>query len=297
MTERWDEGIWFVDSGQPGRRVCISFGVHGNERPPIEAGAQLQAELEAGDLRLDAGSLLVVFANPVAAAEDRRWSEGGVDLNRCFHPSVLAREPELFEERRARQITGALERFDAEVLVDFHCTVEPGPRFLMMHPPVDHAPSREVYRLLQAEVMLSDPDLNFGGVSLDEWMTTRGRVGICYETGWIKDPQNTPEVVLEEMKNVLAGLGLVAGSAETFGDKDLIELQAPLLCEASGFAWSDGIGQNLQNLSAGTVLGRYPDGNEVRLDTDATLIFPKKQPEMVQVGKPLVYLARARQVV
>lgn len=297
MIERWDDGIWCVDSGRPGRRVCISFGVHGNERPPIDAGARLQAELEEGELELAAGSLLLIWANPRASSQDRRWSEGGVDLNRCFHPSVLEREAELYEERRAARIVEALERFGTEVLVDFHCTVEPGPRFLMMHPPVDHGPSREVYRLLRAETLLADPDLNFGGVSLDEWMTTRGRVGICYETGWIKDPDNTPEGVLREMKNVLAGLRSIEGSAETFGDKDLIELQAPLLCEASGFAWADGIGTNLQSLAAGTLLGRYPDGKEVRLEHDATLIFPKKQPEMVQVGKPLVYLARARQAV
>jgi len=289
-----EEGIWRFDSGRPGRSVCLSWGVHGNERSPILAGEGLRQELESGSLELAAGRLLCVHANPKASGEDERWSSGGVDLNRCFHPDVLAREPELYEEGRARTIVAALESFGPEVLVDFHCTVEPGQRFLMMHPPVDHGPSREVYRLLDADVLLADPELNFGGVSFDEWMTTRCLVGICFETGWIQDPENTPEFVAAQMKNVLAGLGLLAGAATEHDGKALIELQAPILCAAEGYRWKDGVGENLQALPAGTVLGAYADGSEVVLEADSTLVFPKKKPELVQLGKPLVYLALAR---
>ena len=52
--------------------------------------------------------------------------------------------------------------------------------------------------------------------------------------------------------------------------------------------------ENLQALDAGTLLGTYGDGREVRLTSDSVLIFPKKKPEMVQLGKPLVYLATAK---
>jgi hypothetical protein len=52
------------------------------------------------------------------------------------------------------------------------------------------------------------------------------------------------------------------------------------------------VGENLQEVAAGTVLGRYGDGREVVLEEDATLVFPKKKPELVQLGKPLVLLAR-----
>ena len=288
------EGIWSLDSGRPGPRVVVSFGVHGNERPPIDAGLQLVSLFDKGDLTLEAGKLLLIHSNPRGSAEDERWSAGGIDLNRCFHASVLAKEPELYEEGRAREIAAALEAFEAEALVDFHCTVEPGPRFLMQHPPISNEAHRNVMELLAAEVLLADPKLNFGGVSLDEWMSTRDRVGICYETGWIQDPANTPEFVLGEMLNYLKGMGSIAGDPQRFGDKTLLELDAPLLCEAEGFQWEEGMGINLQELPGGTVLGRYGDGREVKLDADATLIFPKKRPELVQVGKPLVSLARRK---
>lgn len=285
------ERIWRFDAERPGPAVCLSFGVHGNERAPIDAGLELLEHLRSGRRRLAAGRLLLVHANPLATEQDRRWSEGGVDLNRCFHASVLAREPALAEEHRARAIAGALEAFDPEVLVDFHCTVEPGERFLMHHPPATEPAYRRVAELLAAETVLTDPRLTFGGVSLDEWASTRGRVGICYETGWIGDPLTSPRLVLGEMENVLAGLGLLEGPVRRHGAKRLLALDEVVGCEAEGFRWRAGVGENLQALAAGTVLGAYADGREVSLGRDAVLVFPKKRPELVRLGAPLVYLA------
>lgn len=290
MIEATGEGIWSIDSGKPGTHLCISFGVHGNERAPIDAGLGLVKAFESGELSIHAGFLLLVHANPVASSQDRRWSEDGIDLNRCFHPDKLKGAPVNYEERRAQTIAAAIRTNQIDHLVDFHCTVEPGERFLMQHPPVDHAPSARTYELLRAEVLLADPDLNFGGVSLDEYTATRGGVGICYETGWIHDPSNRPSAVREEMQNLLVGLGLCAGEPQRYGDKSLLRLAEVLKCEQEGFTWADGIGQNLQALEKGTALGHYADGSAVTLEQDATLIFPKKKAELLQPGKPMVYL-------
>ncbi len=291
LLETVAERIWRLDSGRPGPAACIVFGVHGNEHAPIDAGLELVARLESGQAALAAGRLLLVHGNPRATDEDRRWSAGGVDLNRCFHATVLDREPALAEERRAREIVRALEDFRPDVLVDFHCTVEAGDRFLMHHPAATEPAYRRVAELLRAEVVLTDPRLTFGGVSLDEWTSTRGTVGICYETGWIGDPSNSPQLVLEEMENLLAGLGLREGPVRRHGGKRALVLEEVLACQAEGFRWRAGIGVNLQSLPSGTVLGAYRDGREVRLSRDAVLIFPKKRPELLRPDKPLVYLA------
>jgi succinylglutamate desuccinylase len=292
LIESIGKGAWEVDSGKPGPSVCLSFGTHGNERAPIDAGQRLVADFQRGEVTLARGRLFLLCSNPRASREDERWSKGGVDLNRCFHADVLAREPSLYEERRAREIVAWLEDDGVEVLVDFHCTVEPGSRFLMHHPPARDPAYREVASLLEAEVELADPDLFFGAVSLDEWMSTRGRVGICYETGWLGDPANTPEGVRGEMLNVLAGHEMIDREPRRYEPKRLIQLRGTAPCESEGFRWSDGVGENLQEVAAGTVLGRYGDGREVVLEEDATLVFPKKKPELVQLGKPLVLLAR-----
>ena len=259
MFKEIGEGAWLAESANPGRSVCLSFGMHGNERAPIDAGTRLVGDFQRGEVSLSSGTLLLICGNPVASRENERWSQNGNDLNRCFHRDMLAREPEFYEERRAQEIVGWLEETGAEVLVDFHCTVEPGNRFLMQHPPAQDPAHRAVVRLLEAEVMLSDPELFFGSVSLDEWMSTRGRVGICYETGWLGDPENTPESVHGEMLNVLAGHGLIDGEPRSYEEKRRLELYGKLLCEREGYRWADGVGTNLQALSAGTVLGGYGD--------------------------------------
>ena len=293
MLRSIGEDLWLAASGVPGTRLAISFGVHGDERSPVGAGLRLVDELRSGGLELAAGKLLLVHDNPRATAADKRWSAGGVDLNRCFQADVLARNPEVYEEGRAREIVAMLERVGAQILVDFHCTAEPGRRFLMHHPSPDDEAHRRVCELLRAEVLLADPALEFGGVSLDEWMSTRGRVGICYETGWVADPDNTPEFVLDEMRNLLGGLQMIRGvSVGRHPEKDALQLERVLRCAEEGFAWREGIGENLQPLPAEVVLGSYASGKEVVLEVAATLIFPKKRPELVRVGEPLVYLAR-----
>ncbi len=283
--------IWQFPSHRPGPRVCISFGVHGNERPPIDAGLRLSEELARHPELIEHGDLLLIHSNPKGSEQDSRWSEGGVDLNRCFDEATLSRTPELYEEQRAHEIVQALEDFRPEILVDFHCTVEPGERFLMHHPAADDAAHRAVTRWLRAEVVLADPHLHFGGVSLDEWMSTRGKVGICYETGWIGDAALTPESVHGEMLNVLRGVGLVEGEAQEFSQKRFLELEKAHPCEEEGFRWEPGMGNNLQEVARGSVLGKYASGGAVTMEQDVTLIFPKKKPELVQLGKPLVYLA------
>lgn len=292
MSDSFAEGMWKFEADQAGPCVAISFGAHGNERAPIDAGLRLVEEFEKGGLRLGRGRLLLIHANPRATLENLRWSEGGKDLNRCFHAAVLAREPRLYEEQRAHEIVAALTAHEAEVLVDFHCTVEDGRRFLMQHPPGNSASYRPVYELLRAEVLLADPQMNFGGVSLDEWMAVRDRVGICYETGWIKDPDNNPEAVRQEMLNLLRGLALLEDQeAVRWPAKILLELAEVVTCEGEGFRWQDGVGANLQALDASVSLGVYADGREVKLPGPRTLIFPKKRPELLQPGQPLVYLA------
>lgn len=286
------EGVFLFEGRREGPTFAVSYGVHGNERAPIEAGRALADDLLARRLALERGRLLLVFANPRAAAQDRRASEGGEDLNRCFHPERLAREPRLYEEERAREIVGVLEEFSPEGLVDFHCTVEPGRRFLMHHPPAEDEAHRRVAQWLSADVVLCDPDLRFGGVSLDEWMSTRGRVGICYETGWLGDPTNRPEDVRAEMENLLRGIGLLPGEARAYPDKRRLRLDDVVVCEEAGFRWAEGMGENLQEVGAGTELGMYPSGRRLVLERDAVLVFPKKRPELVEPGKPLVYLAR-----
>ncbi|MFT5683926.1 MAG: putative deacylase [Myxococcota bacterium] len=277
--------LTWIHSTRPGPTVCISTGIHGNERAPVVAMQRLASALSADGIA--AGSLLLVLGNPEAWAQDRRYSRDGVDLNRCFTAEILGQSPGHYEERRAGVLAEAVAAVD--VLVDFHCTVEPGGRFAMHHP--DDVQHRDVAALLDAPVVLRDPKLLFGGCSFDEHVSTRGGVGICYETGWIGDPTCEPGRILDEMRSVLCGLGVLDGVPSRRADQRRLVLTGVLRCSPSGFAWADGVGENLQALPAGAMLGVCGDGSTLTLPDAATLVFPKKRPELLQPGAPLVYLA------
>ncbi len=276
--------IFWSRSGRPGPVVGIAAGVHGDERPPIAALQALAASLEQAPV--DRGAVLLMVGNPAAVALGQRWSER--DLNRCFHPARLASPPATAEDRRARELVAACARVD--VLVDFHCTAEPGEPFAMHHP-IDDA-HQAVTALLDVPVVVRDPRLCFGGVSLDEHLSTTQRVGVCCETGWIGAPDNTPDRILAQMRNVLRGLGVRTDAPPVRApDKRVLTLTEVLRCPARGFAWAPGVGHNLQRLPAGAALGRRGDGTPLLLSAPATLIFPKKRPALLQPGRPLVYLA------
>ena len=275
----------WIRSGRPGPVVCISTGIHGNERAPVTAMHRLAQQLSSEDIV--AGSLLLVLGNPKALEQDRRQTLGGVDLNRCFTDAILRHPPRHHEHARAQELARAVEGVD--VLVDFHCTVEPGGRFIMHHP--DDERHQQVAALLDAPVVLSDPSLLFGGCSFDEHLSTQGRVGLCYETGWIGDPACDPGRILDEMRSLLRGLGMLSGEPVRVSGQRRLVLTDRLCCPESGFHWADGIGENLQSLSAGELLGHSRAGTPLLLSGAATLIFPKKHPELLRPGQPLVYLA------
>ena len=69
---------------------------HGNEKPPYPISH-------------------AIVANPIARAQDKRYIES--DLNRSFGVS----SPRTYEEKRAREIKGVMNRYD--LVVDIHRTV------------------------------------------------------------------------------------------------------------------------------------------------------------------------------
>ena len=295
MSTRSDDGTFLVESEMPGPVVCIAYGVHGDERPPIDAGQLLQSMFDLGALALSEGKLLVLFANPLATAANKHWSQDGTDLNHCFHPGMLVSKSDRHEERRAREIVEILEREEVEILVDFHSTLEKDERLCVQHPGAADDRHLEITRLLTSKIVLSDPGLILGGASLDQHMSTTGRVGVYYQTGRQGDGSNTPVAIRNEMVNLLAGLGMIDGRAfRTFPKKRHLELTEMVECREQGFQWNRGVGKSLQTLDEGTLLGTYANGNVVILGEDSTLVFPEKAPDLVQVGKPLVFLAQER---
>src|SRR5437773_1296890 len=99
---------------QPGPRLLILGGVHGNEICGPLAVKKIVATFENGKIELKQGSVTFIpVCNPQAYAEDKRFIEH--NLNRSFRRHAT---PRLYEEKLQNALAPYLENCD--VLLDIH---------------------------------------------------------------------------------------------------------------------------------------------------------------------------------
>ena len=120
--------IHTVASLNPGPRLLVLGGVHGDETCGSAGIERVLAELDSGALQLVRGQLtLVPVANPLARARLAR--EGERNLNRSFRPAQL---PADNEDRITNVLCPLLEAH--EVLLDLHSFQSAGEPFAMIGP-------------------------------------------------------------------------------------------------------------------------------------------------------------------
>ncbi|MDO4231258.1 MAG: succinylglutamate desuccinylase/aspartoacylase family protein [Lautropia sp.] len=222
---------------QPGPKLLIMGGVHGNETAGPIAIREILAEFDAGERRLQRGVLTFIpVANPVAWAGKRR--EGDRNLNRDFRPAI---SPENAEDRIANRLAPLLAQHD--ILVDLHTFSAPGEPFVFFGPqnnqnelePFARAaeeerlaqaigPRRLVYGWLNAYAKGVQRRQNGSvayGCGTTEYMRALGGIAVTVECGQHLDPQ-APVVARTAIDNVLRLLeigGLPAADSANSTDK------------------------------------------------------------------------------
>ncbi|MBN8750055.1 MAG: succinylglutamate desuccinylase/aspartoacylase family protein, partial [Variovorax sp.] len=99
---------------QPGPRLLVIGGVHGDETCGTAGIERVRAELDGGTLALRRGQLtLVPVANPLARRRLQR--EGERNLNRSFQPRTA---PVDYEDHLTNLLCPIIDRH--EVLLDLH---------------------------------------------------------------------------------------------------------------------------------------------------------------------------------
>ncbi len=101
------EGVVVIEPSEPIGELILSAGVHGNETAPMELLDALLEAMAAGALN-PAVRLLVVFGNPQAIREDRRFIEH--DMNRLFGADWDT-APNVLEARRAAALEALVDGF------------------------------------------------------------------------------------------------------------------------------------------------------------------------------------------
>jgi len=282
-------GIWQVSGSQPGPRLVILGGVHGDEKTGIEVVNKLHAIFETGQERLSRGTLILILGNEEAIRMNKRGTSPEHNLNRMFtEQHLFGPVLDFYESFRAHELAPLLQ--SADISIDIHSTSVPSRPFI----PCAFTPRHEnVYRWFDADLVLTDPDYILGGErsTTDEYVASCGGTGICFETGFAGDTSRLP-AVLESTLNILADQGMISRSrirAPPEPAYKVYRLTKKILLTDEGFHYAGTFPMPFQEVKQGEIIG-YHGTRPERAEDDGVIAFPKA-PEQWHVGHDLFFLA------
>ncbi|GAA4354169.1 M14 family metallopeptidase [Variovorax defluvii] len=223
---------------EPGPKLIVLGGVHGDETCGTEGIARTLAELDSGALTLLRGRLTMVpVANPLARRLMRR--EGERNLNRLFQPTRAGEQPADYESRITDLLCPLLDAHD--VLLDLHSFQSAGEAFAMIGPRDNSGtlePFSRAYEEGQLALHLGTPRVVEGwldiyaaglaqraggkpaddsaiafGKGTNEYMRSRGGYGVTLECGQHQDPA-APEVAHRAIHAALRLLGMIGADPQ-----------------------------------------------------------------------------------
>jgi predicted deacylase len=304
---------------KPGPRLIITGAVHGNEVCGTQAIRRVLAELKAGTLHIEAGTVTFVpVTNPLAYA--KRDRAGDRNLNRNLRPPIV---PQDYEDRIARQLCPLLAAHDG--LLDLHSFQSQGQAFAMVGPrnnsgelePFAHeavesavvarlgvgrivegwlSTYAEGIRRRQARAsdgsrkaqLVTDPHY---GVGTTEYMRSTGGWAITLECGQHLDPEG-PAVARLAILRTLVHLGMLAPDAvEAFQPATPLEMlrlydviDRESMDDQFAREW-----KSFDPITEGELIGTRGSGEKVLAPSSGRIVFPnvKSQP-----GTEWFYLAR-----
>ena len=281
---------------EPGPRLIVLGGVHGNETCGTVAIERVLAEIDSGAIRLLRGQLTMVpVANPLARELKQR--EGERNLNRTFRPTDV---PADYEDRITNLLCPLLDRHD--VLLDLHSFTGQGEAFAMIGPRDNPGPLEPFARAAEEgllalhigtsrvvegwlDIYAASLAQRAGGVAADaaslafgwgtnEYMRSRGGYGVTLECGQHRDAE-APEVAYRAILAALRLLGMVEvpeGTPEPV-HPTLMRLVGVVdrLDDGDQFVreWD-----NFDAVSKGDPIGVRADGTMLLAESDGFMVFP-----------------------
>ena len=290
-------------SHQPGPKLLITGGVHGNEVCGTLAIRRVLAELESGALVLRRGSVTFIpVCNPLAHQRNQR--AGDRNLNRALEPKA---EPLDNEDRLANWLCPILADHDG--LLDLHSFHSGGAPFVMVGPTdnsgalepfaqaaveeglarvlgvpravdgwlgtyADGVAQRRAQALADGLAPESLPELHPRyGVGTTEYMRTQGGWALTLECGEHTSAQAV-EVAWQAIHRTLAHLGLVDAPApapvadiECMSLFTVVDKQHADDCFVRDW-------QSFDPVQAGAPIGQRADGSLVAAPSDGWIVFP-----------------------
>lgn len=163
---------------EPGPRVLMLGGIHGNEPCGVVALNHIRAAIESGIILLARGTLVLApCCNPKAAEQNTRFHDE--NLNRCINNIPM---PVTYEQKLAQQITKLIDNCD--ILIDFHSTTAPTSPFCFLDQ--DTQAGRALAAGIGIEkVLLGWPDLYAGQeeYTTQSYAERQGKLALTIECG------------------------------------------------------------------------------------------------------------------
>ncbi len=252
----------------PGKKLLIFGCIHGDETCGPRAIAQIQEQLDNGDLVLKNGSVTFIpVCNPKAAIQNTRFTEE--NLNRVFN---TPNDGSTYERQLATVLTPFVKQSD--YLLDIHSFHTPGEPVAFQD--FDGAERHAFTRIQSAPYLIVGwPDVyakeDVAAFSTEKFAFENGVVATTLEAGSHTDPQSIPNAV-QSILNTMGFLGLIDFTPTPREDMTEIRVTKVVIKAQEGTFAQDF--KNITFLNAGDLIATYADGTQLTMPTDGYLFMP-----------------------
>ena len=273
--------IFEFTGNQDGPHLAVFGAVHGNEKCGPEALKRILGFINDGKIKIKRGKVTFIpICNPRAYAQNVRFTER--NLNRFMYPKD---DPQAYEDHLDNQICPILEQ--ADYLLDIHSYTTQGGSFCIVgevdQRNIDFAKSLGIPRFIHgwADALSGSDDLEDQrqAIGTTEYIRNHSGVGLTLECGNHNHPRGA-DTAFQATLNALRFLGM-ADIEEGLDITDLpddgeycIKMQGAYLKMRDGDFTQDF--KNMDHVTAGSIVARYDDGEEISMPADGFIVLPKR---------------------
>jgi succinylglutamate desuccinylase len=241
----------------PGSTSVVLACVHGNETCGVELFKNVLPSLQ-----IQAGSVVFAYGNPRAIEADARFVEA--NLNRMFKAAGMLtnKEKDSYEYKRAQFLKPLLQNADA--LLDIHASTNPNSQPFVICEPNAY----EITKFFPVSFIVSGFDaVEPGGT--DYYMNSIGKVGICVECGYMKDPESSARAT-ESLFAFLKARGHIENDLQPKLQTH-IGVYSLYLTQTDNFILSKAF-DDFEKVTTGQIIGT-DGGADVKADRESVILF------------------------
>ena len=277
-------GVLHLAAREPGPRVVLFAGTHGDEISGLHAVEKLFFDLHSGAREMLRGRLTLVRANAQAIAAERRYLR--YNLNRLFRDEYDAGiASEAYEPRRAQELKPLLH--DCDYFLDLHSApIAQEPFLVAERHAADFYARLGIPRIIVGWGRFSSGPI---GGDAESYANAHGAQAATLESGSHFDKRSN-DVAYRTVLALLSELGMLEGvERPTQAETELIEMYAVVVKESEDFRYA-GVAANFKPLARGEAFA-FQGGAPLVAGEDSVLLIPM-QPEETKLGEEVCYLGR-----